>query len=150
MKSYASHARSIAGLDYSEDMVRLASGHNRRRIEAGTAEFRHGDAARLPWQDQRFNAVAVIESFYFFSEPLETLKEIHRVLRPRGRLVIVLGFNGDDGMDHTKYVKKHGMRFYTGKEMQAMFQEAGFSESSITYSKAFRMPKSMIAQAVKQ
>jgi len=70
-------------------------------------------------------------------------------LRPGGRLVISLGWNADDGKDHTKYVKKQGIRLYTGKEMQAMFQGAGFSESSISYSKAPRMPKLMVARAVK-
>ncbi len=48
IKSYASHARSIAGLDHSEDMVKLASHYNLKRIEAGTTEFRHGDAAQPP------------------------------------------------------------------------------------------------------
>jgi len=70
-------------------------------------------------------------------------------LRHGGRLVISLGWNADDGMDHTKYVKKQGIRLYTGKEIQAMFQEARFSGSSITYSKAPRMPKLMIARAMK-
>jgi len=59
LKSYASHVCSIAGLEYSEDMVKLASRYNRKRIEAGTAELRHGDAAQLPWEDEKFSAVAV-------------------------------------------------------------------------------------------
>ena len=150
MKSYASDVRSITGLDHSEDMVKLASHYNRKRIEAGTAEFRHGDAAQLPWEDEKFSAAAAIASFLFWPKPLESLKEIHRVLRPEGRLVISLGWNADDGMDHTKHIKKYGIRLYTGKEMQAMFQEAGFSESSITYSTGFMMPKLMIACAKRE
>ena len=149
MKSYASHVHSIAGLDHSEDMVKLASHYNRKRIEAGTAEFRHGDAVQLPWEDEKFSAAAAIASFLFWPKPLESLKEIHRVLRPEGRLVISLGWNADDGLDHTKHIKKYGIRLYTGKEMQAMFQETGFSESSITYSRGFMMPKLMIACAKK-
>jgi len=149
MKSYAAHVRSIAGLDYSEDMVKLASQFNRKRVEAGTAEFRQGEASQLPWEDDKFSAVAMIETFYFFLNPLESLKEIHRVLRPGGRLVISLGWNADDGKDHTKAVKKDGIRLYTGREMQAMFQEAGFSQSYITYFKGFMIPRGIIARAVK-
>ncbi len=74
-------------------------------------------------------------------EPVESLKGIHRVLRPGGQLVISLSLNADAGWDHTKYVKRYGIRLYTGKEMQAMFQEAGFSKSSITYSMGFMMTK---------
>ena len=150
MKSYALHVHSIAGLDHSEDMVKLASHYNRKRIEAGTAEFRHGDAAQLPWKNEKFSAAAAMASFLFWPKPLESLKEFHRVLRPGGRLVISLGWNADDGMDHTKHIRKYGIKLYTGKEMQAMFQEAGLSESTITYSKGFMMPKLMIACAIKQ
>jgi ubiquinone/menaquinone biosynthesis C-methylase UbiE len=149
MRSYASHVQSVAGLDHSEDMVKLASHYNQRRIDAGTAEFRQGESSELPWEDETLSAAAAMATFPFWQKPLESLKEIHRVLRTGGRLVISLGWNADDGMDHTKHVKKYGIRLYTGKEMQAMFQEAGFSESSITYSKGFMMPKLMIASAMK-
>jgi SAM-dependent methyltransferase len=148
MKSYASHVQSIAGLDHSEDMVRLATRYNRERFKAGTAEFRQGEASLLPWGDGRFSVVLAMESFFFFPKPIESLKEIHRVLRPEGRLVISLSWNADDGKDHN--IRRYpGIRLYTGKEMQAMFQEAGFSESSITYSKGFMMPKLMIAYTKK-
>ncbi len=149
MRSNASHVRSITGLDHSEDMVKLASRYNRRRIDTGTAEFRQGDASEIPWGDEKFSAAAAIGTFMFWQKPLDSLKEIHRVLRPGGRLVISLGWNADDGLDHTKHIKKYGIRLYTGKEMQAMFQEAGFRESSIIYSKGFKTPKLMIASAIK-
>ena len=150
MKLYASHVRSITGLDHSEDMVKLATDYNRKRVEEGTAEFRQGVASELPWEDEKFSAAAAIATFMFWPKPLESLKEIHRVLCPGGRLVISLGWNADDGKDHSKHIKKYGIRLYTGKEMQAMFQKAGFSKCSITYSKGFMMPKLMIARAIKQ
>ena len=149
IKSYASHVRSVAGLDHSEDMISLATHYNHKRVEDGTAEFRRGDASQLPWEDEKFSAAAVIMSFPFWTKPLESLKEIHRVLRPGGRLVVNLGWNADDWIGHIPHVEKYGIRLYTGKEMQAMFQEAGFPESSITYSGGFMMPKLMIASAKK-
>lgn len=150
MNSYASHVQSIAGLDHSEDMVRLATRYNRKRFKAGTAEFRQGEASLLPWGDGRFSVVLAMESFFFFPKPTESLKEIYRVLRPGGRLVISLSLNADDGTDHTVATRRYpGIRLYTGKEMQARFQEVGFSESSLTYSKGFMMPKLMIACAIK-
>jgi len=150
MKLYASHVRSITGLDHSEDMVKLATHYNRKRVEEGTAKFRQGEALELPCEDEKFSAVAAIATFMFWPEPLESLKEIHRVLRPGGQLVISLGWNADDGKDHAKHIKKYGIKLYTGKEMQSMFQAAGFLESSIAYSKGFMMPKLMIARAVKE
>ncbi len=149
MKSHASHVQSITGLDHSEDMVRLATRYNQKRVKAGTAEFKHGEASSLPWDDGRFSVVLAMESFFFFPKPAESLKEIHRVLRPGGRLVISLSLNADDGKDHTEDVKRSGIRLYTGQEMQSMFKEAGFPKSSIAYSKEFMMPGFMVASAVK-
>jgi len=119
------------------------------QVDEGTAEFRHGDASEVPWEDEKFSAAAAIATFMFWPNSLGSLKEIHRVLRPGGRLVISLGWNADDGIDHTKHIKECDIRLYTGKEVQAMFKEAGFSENFITYSKGFGMPRIMIASAVK-
>ena len=149
MKSHVSHVRSIAGLDHSVDMVRLATRYNQKRVKTGTVEFKQCEASSLPWDDGRFSVVLAMESFFFFPEPVESLREIHRVLRPRGGLVISLLLNADDGKDHTKDVRRSGIRLYTGHKMQAMFQEAGFPKSSIAYSKEFMMPGFMMASAVK-
>ena len=37
-----------------------------------------------------------------YASHVESLEEIHRVLRPGGRLVVNLGWNADDWMDHTQ------------------------------------------------
>ena len=149
MRSYAAHVRSITGLDHSEDMVKLATKYNQERVDAGTAEFRQGEASQLPWENEKFSAAAAIATFILLPKPLESLKEIHRVLRPGGRLVISVEWNAEDGVDYTKYIKKYRIRLYTGKEIQAMFQEAGFSESSITYSKGFKGHKIIIVRGIK-
>jgi len=88
-------------------------------------------------------------SFPFFPKPLESLKEMYRVLRPGGRAAIGLARNAEDGLDHTKYAEKYAMRMYTEDEVRAMMKETGFSDISITYAKGFMMPKMMIARAVK-
>ena len=71
MRSHAPQVRSIAGLDHSEDMVRLATRYNRKRVKAGTVEFKKGVASLLPWEDGRFSIVLAMESFFFFLEPIE-------------------------------------------------------------------------------
>ena len=88
IKKYVSHVSRIAGLDYSEDMVELASSINRNLIRSGKAEFKQGDVASLPWQDSEFSVVVGIETFFFWREPLVALKEIYRVLIPGGKLVV--------------------------------------------------------------
>ncbi len=149
LKKYASHVRSVAGLDLSELAVKLATKKNKDRIVAGTAEIVQGEASQLPWEDNRFNVATTMGSFPFFPKPLESLKEMHRVLRPGGRAAIGLARNAEDGLDHTKYAEKYAMRMYTEDEVRVMMKETRFSDISITYAKGFMMPKMMIARAVK-
>jgi len=149
LKKYASDAHSVAGLELSEVAVKVATKKNKERILARTAEILQGEASQLPWEDNRFSVAIAMGSFSIFPKPVESLKEMYRVLRPGGRAVIGLEHNAEDGLDHTKYAEKYAMRVYTENEVRAMMKEAGFSHISITYAKGFMMPKMMIARAVK-
>ena len=80
----------LAGVDPSEVMVRLARKRMRRWIDAGRAEVALASSAKIPHPDGRFDAALAVHVVYFWYEPLADLREIHRVLRPGGRLV--LGF----------------------------------------------------------
>jgi len=149
LKKYASPVHSVAGLDLSELMVKQATKKNQERVAAGTAEFVHGNASKLPWEDNRFSVATTMGGFTMFPKPLESLKEMYRVLRPGGKVVVSIEWNAEDGLDHTKHVEKYEMRIYTEDEVRALMKEAGFSDISITYAKGLMMPKMMIARAVK-
>jgi len=156
VKKYASHVAKIAGLDYSEDMVNLASSINKDLIKSGKAEFKQGDVLSIPWQDDEFSVVVVIETFFFWTEPIASLKEIYRVLLPGGRLVIEMAYNKDDGLDHTKDVKKFNLILYSAPEMEKILKESGFNDIVVDYYKGFWIPfkgyvvpKGMIVKAFK-
>lgn len=157
IKKYASHVARIAGLDYSEEMVNLASSINKNLIKSGKAEFKQGNVLSIPWKNDEFSVVVGIETFFFWSEPIASLKEIYRVLAPGGRLVIEMAYNKDDGLDHTKHIKKMNLNLYGSNEMTKMLKESGFSDIVITYYKGFWIPfkghvvpKGMIVKAIKK
>jgi len=150
LQKYASHVHSVAGLDLSELSVKLAAGKNKGRVAAGTAEFVRGDASQLPWEDNKFSVAASMGSFAGFPKPLESLKEMYRVLRSGGRVIISLEWNAEDGKDHSKEVGKYGYHIWSEDEVRTMFEEAGFSDVTFTYAKGLMMPKMMLTRGVKQ
>jgi ubiquinone/menaquinone biosynthesis C-methylase UbiE len=156
IKKYASNVSIVAGLDYSEDMVKLASSINKNLIKSGRAKFKQGNVLSLPWNNNEFSVVVGIETFFFWHEPMASLKEIFRVLIPGGRLVIEMSYNKDDGLDHTKHIKKMNLNLYSAEEMKIMLKGSGFSDIVIDYYKGlwvpfkgYIVPKGMIAKAIK-
>ena len=157
IKKYVSNVSKIAGLDYSKDMVKLAKDFNINLVESGKAEFKHGDATSIPWDDNEFSVVVAIETFFFWSEPERSLKDIFRVLMPGGRLVIEMAYNKDDGIDHTKLIKKMNLKLYSGEEMKRLLKESGFVDVVINYYKSYWIPikgyivpRGMVIKAIKK
>ena len=157
IKKYVSNITRIAGLDYSEDMVKLANDFNKNLVESGKAEFKHGDVTSIPWEDNEFSIIVAIETFFFWSEPEKSLKEIFRVLMPGGRLFIEMAYNKDDGLNHEKLVKKMNLKLYSSNEMKKLLKDAGFSDFAIDYFKGFWIPirghivpKGMVVKAIKR
>ncbi|HPR41966.1 MAG TPA: class I SAM-dependent methyltransferase [Candidatus Methanofastidiosa archaeon] len=156
IKKYASHVSRIAGLDCSEEMVRLAKDMNKDLVRSGKAEFVQGDASSLPWKDNEFSAMAAIETFFFWSDPQGALREAYRVMKPGGRLVLEMAYNKDDGLDHAGHIRKMNLRLYSGEELSDLLTSAGFDDISFEYYKSFwiplkghMVPKGMVVKAVK-
>jgi ubiquinone/menaquinone biosynthesis C-methylase UbiE len=150
LKDYTSRVHSVAGIDLSDVQIKMAKWRLRGRIAAGTAKIVQGDASQLPWDDNSFSVATTMGSFIGFPKPLESLKEMHRVLRPGGKAVVSIEYNAEDGKDHSKEIEKYGMWVWTEGEVRGMMKEAGFTEISITYDKGFGIPKMMLAHGVKR
>jgi SAM-dependent methyltransferase len=150
LKKYASHVHSVAGLDHSELAVKLTTKKNKDRVRAGTAEFVCGEASQLPWEDNKFSAATCMGTFPWLPKPLDTLKEIYRVLRPTGRAVISVEWNAEDGIDRLKEVERFGHQTWTEADVRDMFKAAGFSDISVTYAEGHRTHNMMIVRASKQ
>lgn len=79
----------VTGYDLSPSMGRIAS--RKLRKQGLPVRLARGRAQSLPFPDAGFDAVVCTFPTAFILEPA-TLREIVRVLRPQGRLVVV--FNG--------------------------------------------------------
>lgn len=77
------------GVDISEGMLEVA----RRNAEAQglNVRFAKGDAEDLDYPDAKFDVVISNMSLQFFPDKQRTLHEMHRVLKPGGRLAILFG-----------------------------------------------------------
>jgi ubiquinone/menaquinone biosynthesis C-methylase UbiE len=81
----------IIGIDHSSGMLEQASTKAFRDGLSDVVSFRQMDAECLDFPDQTFDVVFSLFALLHFPRPLLALKEMHRVLRPGGRLVIGIG-----------------------------------------------------------
>ena len=70
------------GLDFDAIMIEMASSL------APKIEWRHGDLRNLPFADEFFDLVICQQGLQFLPDRNAGLRQIHRVLRPGGRMVL--------------------------------------------------------------
>lgn len=76
----------VAGIDSSAVMVELAT----KRCEGrGPCEFQLASATELPFGDASFDAVTSTQVYEYVADMERALAELHRVLRPAGRVFIL-------------------------------------------------------------
>jgi len=80
----------VVGVDFSPLMVSAAAARNAEAVARGAVELSVGSVDALPCSDAAFDRVITVNSLPFWPDTTRGLREIARVLRPGGRLVIVL------------------------------------------------------------
>lgn len=81
----------VIGIDLSEGMLAKARAKAERAGLVDQIEFRRMDAETLELEDQSLDAVLTLFALFHFPNPLSAIKEMFRVLRPGGRLVLAVG-----------------------------------------------------------
>lgn len=93
---FASHLREafpsarVWGVDLVPGM--LAKGRDRWRRLAEHVTPVQGDSERLPFADGAFDLITCANSFHHYPHQDRAVAEMHRVLRPGGRLMLVDGY----------------------------------------------------------
>jgi ubiquinone/menaquinone biosynthesis C-methylase UbiE len=110
----------VAGVDHSEVMLKQARRRNRTGIETGRVELQLASASRLPYADGSFDKTFSINVAHFWEDALTPVQEMHRVLRPGGRIAIAV-------QPRSKGVNERTAR-ETGKMLLENLKLAGFQQ----------------------
>jgi ubiquinone/menaquinone biosynthesis C-methylase UbiE len=83
----------VVGLDVSDEMIRQA--------RAASKDFENilyvwGSAQQIPWEENFFDKVLSVESFYYYPDQDRALHELFRVMAPHGRLFILINLYKDN------------------------------------------------------
>jgi ubiquinone/menaquinone biosynthesis C-methylase UbiE len=120
----------LVGVDPVPAMLAVA----RRRLPT-SVELHEGWAERLPYDDESFDVVVSCNVFHYIRQPVVALREMERVLRPGGQLVITDWC--DDYLAcrvcdwYLRLFSRAHYRVYRERECLRLLKETGFQQVDI-------------------
>jgi ubiquinone/menaquinone biosynthesis C-methylase UbiE len=82
----APHVKTVVGVDQSAAMLRAA---RKRTAAFENVDLRQGNLEALPLDDESIDAALLLLVLSYVADPPQVLREVSRVLRPGGRVVVV-------------------------------------------------------------
>jgi ubiquinone/menaquinone biosynthesis C-methylase UbiE len=121
----------VTGADINEAAIDVATATAADRNVADRARFCRVDAsAKLPFEDQSFNAVQCIDSINHLPDRLAVLKEWHRVLKLGGMLLYTDPIIVTGALTHEEIATRSSIGFFLfvpPGENERVLREAGFT-----------------------
>lgn len=146
----APHVASITGIDLTDAMLARAEA---QRLAEGAPAIRWmtGDAEHLPFDDDHFDLVVTRYSFHHFENPEVVLREMARVCRSGGRIVlidVVMPADKVDAFDAMERLRDDShTRTLTPESLARMIDAAGlvaeeYAEHRVSMTLEFQLGKS--------
>ena len=117
----------VYGIDVSEDAINHAKHRSERdRIPC---EFEVGDAEDLPYPNEYFDRVVCSSSLEHFKNDIKALKEMHRVLKPNGSVILTtdsFSYPISDELKERHRQFHYVVNYYTEETLKKRFRISGF------------------------
>lgn len=130
----AADAGNVYGLDYAQGSIAASRNYNQRLIANGRVHIEHGTVSNLPFSACMFDLVSAIETQYYWPDLQGDMREIFRVLKPGGKLLVIAENYKGGRFD---WLEGPLMRILLGSsrlrpaDQQALFEAAGYLDIQI-------------------
>lgn len=123
----------LTGVDYSDVSVAKATAYNQEAVDAGRMDIVAGSVSALPFEDDHFDKIVTIESYYFWPALETDVREVRRVLKPDGHFLLVAEIYDHPGLPQPVLdnIAEYQMRNLSLDGFADLFKIAGFADLSI-------------------
>jgi ubiquinone/menaquinone biosynthesis C-methylase UbiE len=125
----------VYGIDHSDASVAVARKTNRQWIAVGRIEIREGSVSQLPFANGTFDLVTAVETHFWWPDLPAGMREILRVLKPGGTLVVIAeiykGATTKTAKLAEEYLPLSGMKLLNVNEHRYLFANAGYTDVEI-------------------
>ena len=112
------------GIDFSDIMVEESIKNNKSLIENNQVNFQEGSIEKLPFEDNYFDSIVTANTIYFWPNLDANTKELLRVLKPEGRLII--GYRDKKTLEQLPFTE-FGFKKFTPSEVELLLSKSGFT-----------------------
>jgi len=111
---------TVVGLDISKSFVEIAQTNAK---QAGvTVEFRHGNASAMPFDAATFDFIICCAAFKNFTEPVQAIREMERVLKPGGQALINDLRHNASPAEINAHVEQMGLNWFNRRLTKLVFK----------------------------
>jgi len=123
----------ICGIDCADGSLAVAREHNASLIGAGRVVIEKASVSQLPFPDNTFDLVTAIETQYYWPDLKGDMREILRVLKPAGRLVVIAEMYKGGKYDRLKWPVMWLLRssHLSVNDHRELFSSAGYGNAEI-------------------
>lgn len=123
----------LTGVDYSEVSVQVSRETNAADIQKGRMHILEASVEAFPFGDETFDKIVTVESFYFWPDPAENLKEVLRVLKKGGVFLLVADIYQKEGLSEKvlESIRQYQLYNPTEEKFRELFTQAGFTSVEI-------------------
>jgi SAM-dependent methyltransferase len=123
----------VFGIDVSPDMVAYSKKVNEKLIAQNRVQIVKGSVEKMGFPDNYFDLVTAFETYYFWPDFLDALKEIRRVLKSGGKLYLVneMVQDGVYEVKNAELIKKTHVRLILLKEIRKLMLSIGFVDVKV-------------------
>jgi SAM-dependent methyltransferase len=123
----------VHGIDLSETSIAVARKTNEQWIEMGRVDIRQGSVSHLPFADNTFDLATAVETHYFWPDLPGDMREVLRVLKPGGQLIMIA--EAYKGGKYDLWIRSAGkltnMAILSINEQSELFSKAGYADIQI-------------------
>lgn len=86
---------TVWGIDIADTAIKESYRMNRSDVKRDHVMLCKSGVSELPFADGTFDVVTAVETVYFWPQPAEDLKQIYRIMKPGGHLMILTEARAD-------------------------------------------------------
>ena len=125
-------AGRVYGVDFSQASVEASRDTNRDAVAAGRVEIQQASVSKLPFTDAMFDLVTAVETHYYWPDLPNDAREILRVLKPGGMLVVIAeAYKGRYGWFFQLAMLPMRAKLMSADEHRAWLETAGFTNVAV-------------------